>query len=60
MFPLAVILGIAAFREDARVWLYAGPLASVGLLIAAYVAKTYLIKPAGLLPASPFVACSEV
>lgn len=31
-----------------------------GGAIAAYVAKTYLIKPAGLLPASPFVACSEV
>ncbi len=36
MFPLAIILGLAVFREDARIWLYALPLAALGWLIAAY------------------------
>lgn len=41
MFPLAVVLGIAAFREDSRVRYYAGPLAALGLLIAAYHSLLY-------------------
>ena len=41
MFPLAIVLSVGAFREDARVWLYAGPLAVVGLLIAAYALSLY-------------------
>lgn len=41
MFPLAIVLSVGAFREDARVWLYAGPLAVVGLLIAAYHSLVY-------------------
>lgn len=36
MFPLAVILGVASFRGDARVWIYAAPIALIGLLVAAY------------------------
>lgn len=36
MFPLAIVLGIAAFRSDAGVWRYALPLALIGLGIAAY------------------------
>lgn len=60
MFPLAVVLGVGAFREDARVWLYAGPLALVGLLIAAYHSLLYFgfvaeaLKPCGRGP-----SCSD-
>ena len=36
MYPLAVILGIATFRRDRAIRLYAVPVAAVGLVIAAY------------------------
>jgi disulfide bond formation protein DsbB len=36
MYPLALILGIAAFRRDRAVKVYALPLASIGLVISAY------------------------
>jgi disulfide bond formation protein DsbB len=36
MFPLAVVLGVAAYRGDAAVWRYGLPLAGAGFLIAAY------------------------
>jgi disulfide bond formation protein DsbB len=36
MYPLAIVLGVAAWRHDAGVRAYALPLAVVGLLIAAY------------------------
>lgn len=36
MYPLALILGIAAFRRDSAVRRYVVPVAGVGLLIAAY------------------------
>lgn len=36
MFPLAVILGVAAFRNDPAVWRYALPLSGVGTVIALY------------------------
>lgn len=41
MYPLAVILGIAAFRNDTAVRRYALPLASIGGVIASY---HYLIQ----------------
>lgn len=41
MFPLAVILGVAAFRADPAVWRYGLPLAAVGLTIAAYHSLLY-------------------
>lgn len=41
MYPLALILGIAAFRRDAGVRRYVVPVATIGLLIAAY---HYLIE----------------
>jgi disulfide bond formation protein DsbB len=41
MFPLAVILGVAAFRGDGNVWRYGLPLAVVGLVIAAYHSLLY-------------------
>ncbi len=36
MFPLAVVLGVAALLDDRGVWRYALPLAAIGLLIAVY------------------------
>lgn len=60
MFPLAIVLGIGAFREDTRVWLYAGPLALIGLLVAAYHSLLYFgfvteaLKPCGKGP-----SCSD-
>lgn len=36
MYPLAIILGIAAVRRDASIWRYALPLALVGLTISIY------------------------
>lgn len=53
MFPLALMLGIAAYRGDLAVWRYALPLSVVGLCIAAYHSLMY----AGVLP-SPIVPCS--
>lgn len=41
MFPLAIVLGVAAFRGDGGVWRYALPLAVIGLLIAAYHSLLY-------------------
>ena len=53
MFPLAVILGIAAWRTDPDIWRYAVPLAAGGALVAAYHLALY----AGLVPA-PIVPCT--
>lgn len=36
MFPLALILAVAAFRTDRDIWRYALPLSAVGFLIAGY------------------------
>ncbi|MCG7392919.1 disulfide bond formation protein B [Microvirga sp. ACRRW] len=53
MFPLAIILGVAAFREDGSVWRYALPVAVIGWLIAAFHSLLYggvvpeTIKPCG-------------
>lgn len=52
MFPLAVVLGVAAFRNDTGVWVYAWPLAVAGLCVAAYHSFTY----AGVLTA-PITPC---
>lgn len=41
MFPLAIVLGIAAFRGDSGVWRYGLPLAVVGFGIALYHALLY-------------------
>ncbi len=41
MFPLAVVLAVAAFRFDSGVWRYALPLAAVGVVIAGYHSLLY-------------------
>lgn len=49
MFPLAWILGIAAFRNSGDYVWYALPLAAVGAIVAAFHTLTYF----GLLPGHP-------
>lgn len=53
MFPLALMLGVAAYRGDLAVWRYSLPLSAIGLCIATYHSLMY----AGVLP-SPIVPCS--
>ena len=36
MYPLAVILIVAAFTKDSRVWRYATPLATIGITVSTY------------------------
>jgi disulfide bond formation protein DsbB len=36
MYPLVVLLGLAAWRRDSGIRLYVAPLATIGALIAAY------------------------
>lgn len=52
MFPLALLLGVAAFRSDIGIWRYALPLSAAGLSVAAYHSLMY----AGIL-AAPIVPC---
>jgi len=52
MFPLAIVLGIAALRSDADIWRYALPLSLAGGLIAAYHTLQYF----EIIPA-PIVQC---
>ena len=55
MFPLALILGVAAYRHDADVWRYALPLAVAGLALAGYHSLQY----SGLLP-DPIIPCQAI
>ena len=60
MFPLAIILGMAAFTEDRRGAIYALPLALGGAAVAAY--HTALIAglvPKWWVPCGPWPSCSE-
>ncbi len=41
MLPLAVILGVAAWRGDLDVWRYALPVAGIGLLLAGFHSLVY-------------------
>ncbi|MGV8838860.1 MAG: disulfide bond formation protein B [Bauldia sp.] len=41
MFPLAIILGIAAYRSDASAWRYGLPLALLGGAVALYHSLLY-------------------
>jgi disulfide bond formation protein DsbB len=36
MYPLAIVVGIAAFRRDGGIWRYAVPVAAIGLAISIY------------------------
>lgn len=59
MFPLAVLLAVAAFRSDARAWIYAFPLAAVGWLIAVFHNLLYFnIIPTAIKPCGQGPSCS--
>jgi len=53
MFPLALILGLAAWRNDMSIWKYGLPLAVTGWLIAAYHTLLYF----GVIP-EPIKPCT--
>ena len=53
MFPLAVILGVAAWRSDTDVWRDGLPLAGIGSAIALYHTLLY----AGIVP-EPLAPCT--
>jgi len=60
MFPLAIVLAIGAFREDAGVWRYALPLAAIGALIALYHTLFYAgVITEGLAPCVEGVSCAD-
>ena len=53
MFPLAIVLGVAAWRSDPTVWRYGLPLAAAGGAIAIYHSLLY----AGIVP-EPITPCT--
>jgi disulfide bond formation protein DsbB len=60
MFPLAIVLGMAAFADDRRGAVYALPLAAIGAFVAGYHAA--LIAgwvPAWWVPCGTGPSCSE-
>ena len=60
MFPLAVVLAVAAFRTDREVWRYALPLAAGGSLVAAYhVLLFYGFIPEAVVPCGKGPSCSD-
>lgn len=46
MFPLVIVLAVAAFRSDANAWIYGVPLAGAGWLVAGFHTLLY----AGIIP----------
>jgi len=60
MFPLAIMLGIAAYRADRAVFPYAVTLAAVGWSIALYHLLLYLgIFPERIQPCGAGPSCSD-
>ncbi|MGV3548650.1 disulfide bond formation protein B [Rhizobium sp.] len=60
MFPLALVLAVAAFRTDRDVWRYALPLSAPGFLIAAYhVALYFGFIPEAVVPCGKGPSCSD-
>jgi disulfide bond formation protein DsbB len=59
MFPLVAILAVASFRSDAGVWLYALPVAVIGLLISAFHNLVYFkLVPTAIKPCGEGPSCS--
>jgi disulfide bond formation protein DsbB len=60
MFPLAILLGIAAWRGDLGIWRYALPIAVAGMLIAAFHAMLYFgAIPEGIEPCGAGPSCID-
>ncbi|MEW9680689.1 disulfide bond formation protein B [Pseudomonas sp. TE50-2] len=59
MFPLVIVLGIAAARSDSSVWIYALPLAGAGWLLALYHNLLYFaVIPEAIKPCGAGPSCS--
>lgn len=59
MFPLAIVLAVACFASDARVWRYALPLAVSGGIIAGYHVLLYFdVVPQDVLRCGEGPSCS--
>lgn len=59
MFPLAVVLAVAAYRSDGGAWFYAAPLAAIGWLIAGFHNLLYFnIIPTAIKPCGQGPSCS--
>lgn len=60
MFPLALILGLAAYAEDHRGAVYALPLTLTGLGISAYHSLLVLgVVPKTWVPCGPAASCAD-
>lgn len=60
MFPLAIILGVACWRTDFQVWIYALPLAAIGEIIASFHLLLYWnIIPRAIEPCGSGPSCTS-
>ena len=60
MFPLAVMLTVAAYVSDTSIWRYALPVAAIGWLLSLYHSLLYVgIIPAALVPCGEGPSCSS-
>ncbi len=60
MFPLALILGLAAWRGDLGIWRYALPIAAAGMVTAAFHALLYFgVIPEGIEPCGAGPSCID-
>lgn len=60
MFPLAILLAVASYRGDEGAWLYALPLAAIGMAIAGFHSLLYAgFVPEGIQPCSQGPSCAS-
>lgn len=60
MFPLAILLAVASFRGDTGAWLYALPLAAIGMAIAGFHSLLFAgFIPEGIQPCSQGPSCAS-
>lgn len=60
MFPLALLLGVAAWRGDLGIWRYALPIAVAGMLISAFHTLLYFgVIPEGIEPCGAGPSCVD-
>lgn len=59
MFPLTIVLAVAAFRADGEIWRYALPLATMGWIVAGYHVLIYFNAiPQPITPCMADLSCS--